>query len=721
MASINDIIDKTREYLTEDDLAKIQKAYVYAAKIHAGKYRLSGESYLSHPLAVADILATMRLDLSTIVSGLLHCVLHESTEASLEELKQLFGKDTANLVNSTTKLNKVKYNTTLDYQAENIRKMLLAMSSDIRVLLIKLAGRFHDMQSLKFFSKSKQLEIANETMDLYAPLASRLGIDWMKRELEDLAFAYIHPVEYTELTGKIAMSTFERQHYVDEVKKIISEELTEVEFSNFKILGRPKHLYSIYKKLIAQNIPLEKVYDKVAFRIILSSEGECYRALGIIHSLWSPVNGRFKDFISSPKANMYQSLHTSVIGPYGEFMEIQIRTREMDKVAKEGIAAHWAYKEGTRVSNKDASMFKWLKQLIQWLQDLKDPREFLDAVKDELHEDEVYVLTPKGEVKGFPMGSSPLDFAYSIHTEVGNRCVGAKVNGRIVPLKYQLQNGNLVEIVTSANQHPNRGWLTLVKTNRAKSRIKQWLNREEHEKSVKLGRDICDKELKKRNLSLKKILKTGHIKEILKSLQCNTLEILLQKVGSGKITIDAIANKMLPPESIKEPEDIETISALREKQFQQKKNKKKASKSIIEVDGLDDVLIRISHCCMPVPGDKITGFITAGRGIAIHKDSCPELLKSDPKRRVEVKWTTQQGSVHRAQIKIIAQDQKGLLANLSQLITTNDTNIINFEAHSAQDNTARINMTVEVKDITHLSVILQQVRQLDWVIEAYRK
>ncbi len=711
---LDDLISRAREYMPGEDLSILDKAYVYAEKIHEGKYRRSGEPYITHPLAVSHILSTMRLDKATLAAGLLHGVLKETdTPASEEELQKLFGKDIANIVSGATKITDVEFNSKVAYQAENVRKMFLAMAADIRVLLLKLADRLHDMRTIDF-TKGRQKEISRETRDLYAPLASRLGIDWMKRELEDLSFTYIHPKEYAELAGSLATSLEDREKYVEEVKDILSAKLTEYGLENFTILGRPKHLYSIYKKLIKQKIPLEKVYDKVAFRIIVKTIKECYEALGVVHAQWSPISGRFKDFISTPKSNMYQSLHTSVVGPHGEFMEVQIRTEEMDKIANDGIAAHWAYKEGKSVSKKDANLFQWLKQLIQRLQDLKDPKEFLDAVKGELHAIDVYALTPNGDVKEFPHGSTPLDFAFSIHTEVGSHCVGAKVNNRMVPLRYQLKNGDVVEIITSPNQHPNRGWLSIVRTNRAKSRIRSWLKQEEQEKLHRLGKEICERELRRHNISLKKLIKTGHIKEILKMFSANSLDELLRQVGAGKISVQTIANKLQPPEIVEEK--VEIIEAP-----PKKRDRKAAHGEIIKIQGAEGVLTNISKCCLPVPGDEIIGFITAGRGISVHKKNCASLLATDPKRRIEASWSAVSTVPHKAKIQVVAQDKKGLLASLSQAIASDDSNILNLEARTNKSNLATFNFTIEIADLDHLVRLLQHIQQLDGVIEAKRK
>jgi len=720
MATITDIVARAKEYMPDENLAPIARAHAFAGEVYAGHHRLSGSPYLQHAMAVAYLLASMRLDVPTICAGLLHGVLKQAEpRVSEAKLREEFGDDIASIVSGATKITSVQFNSQVAYQAENIRKMLLAMSTDIRVLLVKLADRLHDMQSLRHVSPAKQVEFAQETMELYAPLASRLGIDWIKRELEDLSFSYLHPTEFARLSQNIQTALPDREAYVEEIKALLSHHLIENGIAHFRILGRPKHLYSIYKKLLAQNIPIEKVYDKVAFRIIVPELKECYEVLGIIHSIWAPIDGRFKDFISHPKTNGYKSLHTSVVGPHGDFMEIQIRTEEMDRIAQEGIAAHWAYKEGRAVTTKDVKLFKWLKQLVQTLQELEDPKEFLDAVKGELYEDDIYVLTPTGEVRGFPRGSTPLDFAYSIHTEVGNRCAGARISGQIAQLKTELKNGDVVEIITAPGQNPHRGWLALVKTARAKSRIKQWLNQEEREKSLTVGRELCERELRKHNLSLKKFIKTGHLKEVLKSLSCNSLDDLMRKVGSGKVTMPTII-RLLQPAELRE-EEAENIAAVMEQLPAKRLHGKGRRDEVIVVDGADGVLTKISHCCMPVPGDAIGGFITAGRGISVHKTNCHNLLASDPERRIAVSWATTLDSTHRTPVQVIAQDQRGLLAAISNAIGNDDADIVNLEATTMAGGLARINVIVEVKGVDHLVRILQHLQQLAGVIEAKRK
>jgi len=710
MPRLDEIISLVESYLPDADLTALNKAYVYAARFQGGKFRLSGEPYLSHPLAVAHILATMRLDFHTVVAGLLHDVLEDET-ASADEIKELFGKDVAHIVKGTARITTVQFNNQLHFQAENVRRMILAMSADIRVLLVKLADVLHDMHSLKYYEPERQQELARETLDLYAPLASRLGIDWLKRELEDLAFEHLHPKEFRELAAKIKSSSLDRQTYVEEVRDLLFRMLRENNLGDCRILGRPKHLYSIYKKLQVQKIPFEKVYDKVAFRLIFNSIRECYEALGLVHALWRPVPGRFKDFISMPKANLYQSLHTTVVGPHGEFMEIQIRTEEMDKIAQEGIAAHWAYKEKKSVSSKDVYLSKWLKQLVQWHQELKDPQEFLDSVRLELYEPDIYVLTPTGEVKEFPRHSTPIDFAYSIHTEVGNHCTGAKVNGRMVPLKYQLQNGDQVEIITSPHQTPSRDWLSLIKTSRARARIRQWLKQEEQKKLMELGREICERELRKHNLSLKKLVSTGHLRAILKASGVNSLEELMRGVGAGKITLGEIAKSLQPPEVVPAaPVEEATV----------RKSQPRSTEGTLTIDGLSDMLMKISRCCLPVPGDQVLGFITTGHGISVHKASCPNLLAMDPERWIEVNWAAAPNAVHQAQIQAVTVSRKGILASLSQLLSAEDANILDLEAHTNEDETAIISFILEVENLAHLRRILLRIRQMDGVLDAKR-
>lgn len=709
-------------YLQDVDLSRIDAAWEIITRVHKGKRHFSGELYVIHLLEVASMLASMHLDLDTILAGLLHGVLKEGV--SVEELAEVFGEDVAKIVEGSTRITQVQYNSKLASQAENLRKMLLAIASDIRVLLVKLVDRLLDLFLLDMVDRERQLDVARETMDVYAPLASRLGIDWLKRELEDHAFKFLHPEEHYDLAHKLESSLDQRQKYVDEVIKILYDKLGESGVKPIRIIGRPKHLYSIYKKLIAQNIPLERVYDKVAFRIIVGTVNECYEALGIIHGEWAPVPGRIKDFISVPKANNYQSMHTTVVGPRDHFIEIQIRTDEMDRVAQEGVAAHWAYKEGQKINKNDARLFRELKKLVASLQEVEDPREFLDSLIGELYDPEVFALTPTGEVKEFPKGSCPIDFAYAIHTQIGDRCVGAKVNGRQVPLKYQLQNGDIVEIVTSPTQVPRRGWLDLVKTSRARTRVRSWLRREEKEKALKLGREICEREIRKYDTSLKKIIKSGHIRLMLKQLRCNSLDDLLVKVGSGVITPQHLIKVLEPAELRKDNEahlelPPEELASLMVSQ-QQHASDEGEGRTGIKIDGIDGMLVKISQCCQPLPGDPIVGFITMGRGVSVHKADCANLLSSDPKRWLDVSWTGIAEKSYKVGIHISAENKRGIFAEISGAISLDNANIVDIAAHTTQADLAEMTISLEVGHLDHLNILMQHLRQLPAVITVRR-
>ena len=711
-------------YLQDVDPAIIDDAWELLLEVHSGKKHFSGEPYIAHSLAVASTLASMHLDLDTILAGLLHGVLKEGL--TIEQLKERFGDGVAGIVAGSTRITNVHYNNKLTHQAENVRKMLLAIAADIRVLLVKLVDRLQDLCLLDHVARDVQRDIAQETMDLYAPLASRLGIDWLKRELEDLAFRFLFPDEFRELSAKMESSLAERQQYVDEVISILQQKLAESDIHPIRIIGRPKHLYSIYKKILAQNIPLDKVYDKVAFRIIVETVKDCYESLGVVHADWAPVPGRIKDFISVPKSNNYQSMHTTVVGPRDNFIEIQIRTETMDRVAQEGVAAHWAYKEGQKVDSRDAKLFKGLKKLVNSFQDVEDPREFLESVRGELYEPDVYALTPGGEVKEFPQKSCPIDFAYAVHSEVGDHCVGAKVNNRLVPLKYQLQNGDIVEIITSPSQTPRRGWLEIVRTSRARARIRSWLRKAENEKALKLGREICERELKKNETTLKKMVKGGHIRLLLKQLHCNTLDEMLTKVGSGAITVQNLIRFLQPPELLEEKESFgqelapEQIAQMMVSAPQSSEGGQQGGGSTIRIDGIDDMLIKISQCCNPVPGDPIVGFITTGRGVSIHKVGCVNLLSTDPRRWLEVSWSGKNQGLHRVELHVTAENKRGIFADISSTISSDNVNIVDISAHTLPDDIADLRIAIEVENLSHLQVVIQHLRQMEHTLSVRR-
>lgn len=704
MIRLNDILDGIHSYLPDTDTSLVEKAYIYSAKVHAGQTRLSGEPYLSHPLATAYILAQLHLDLASIASGLLHDTV-EDTLASLEEIEEMFGKDVAQIVDGVTKLSKIRFESRIQKQAENTRKMVLAMSKDIRVLLVKLADRLHNMRTLEYQKEYKRIKIARETLDIYAPLAGRLGIGWIKSELEDLAFLYIYPEEYQRLSKEVEKRLGKKNAYVDEVKDLIAKKMADFGLS-CKILGRPKHIYSIFRKMRTRKIPLEEIYDLIAFRIIMKSAKDCYEALGIVHSLWKPIPGRFKDYISLPKINMYQSLHTTVIGPHGERMEIQIRTKEMDRVASEGIAAHWLYKEGKILSKENKHQFDWLFELTEWQKELDDPREFIESVKMDLFPNEVYVFTPKGEVKEFPRGATPIDFAYAIHTEVGNHCAGAKVNGRIVPLKYQFHNGETVEIITSNKHFPNRDWLRLAKTSRALARIRQWIKTEEREKSLALGKDLCAREFKRHRLDFNNFIKTKGA-EVAEALSFKTSEDMLIAAGYGKIAPSQIIRKLRAGE----PEEQEP----EEKESRIKKITEKADQQGILIHGFDDILIHLGKCCTPIPGDEVVGYITRGRGVTIHRENCSNIRNLDPDRRIEVTWADVDKATYPAKVRVSTANQKGMLAAVSNEISAGGANILEAKVTTTLDYAAILDFVVDVKDRTQLRKILSDIRRLEGV------
>lgn len=720
MSDFKVLFSKAEKYLQGVDLDPLVNAYEFASVRHTGARHACGEPYIEHLLAVANILVSMSMDRDTIISGLLHGTLKEKA-ASFAELEKKFGCDVANIVDGTTRINKIHYNSLLADQAENIRKLFLAMGADIRVLLVRLADCLQDLMTMEAAPDELKRLIGRGVLDIYAPLASRLGIDWMKREMEDYAFSFLFPVEHKELGLSLESTLSERQAYVDKIIAILHEKLADNKVCPQQIIGRPKHLYSIYKKLIAQKIPLERIYDKVAFRIIVSNVRECYQALGTVHADWKPVPGRIKDFISSPKSNNYQSLHTTVVGPQGYFIEIQIRTEAMDRVAQEGVAAHWAYKEGQNVTSNDARLFHDLKQLVKMLQEVEDPNEFMDSVRGELFESDVYALTPDGEVLELPRGATSIDFAYSIHTDIGDSCVGSKVNGQIVSLKKELQNGDVVEILTAKNQRPKRSWLQMVKTSRAKTRIRQWLRRDEKERALKLGREICEKEIKKHNITLKKIIRSGHIRVLLKTLHCHSLDDMLVKVGSGRITVPQLF-KALRSEEVGAEEQQQPHDEMPGKgKSGEESREQSSSREGIEVGGIDDMLIKVSRCCKPIPGDDIMGFITTGAGISIHRVSCPNLSNTDPQRWLPVHWAVKKGVLHQVEFFIRAEDRKNILADISGVVSVADAVIVEFKARTTPDGIAVFNMVVKVMDIEHLHNLQQHLQQVAAVIEVHRR
>ena len=713
MIRLNDILDKVTTYNPTADLNLIRKAYVYCAKVHQGQTRLSGEPYIIHPMEVAGLLADLRLDVPSIVTGFLHDTI-EDTLATYEELVEMFGEEVALLVDGVTKISKIHFKTKEESQAENFRKMLLAMANDIRVILVKLADRLHNMRTLEFQPETKQRSIARETMDIYAPIANRLGISWVKVELEDLSFRYLNPDTYFELVRKISLKKQEREAFVDEAKAIILGKLATHDIRG-EVSGRSKHLYSIYRKMEKRNVEFEEIYDLIAIRILVNDLRECYEVLGVIHSSWKPIPGRFKDYVAMPKGNMYQSLHTTVIGPHGDRMEVQIRTHEMHNVADSGIAAHWKYKEGKGYDEKEVKRFAWLRQLLEWQQELQDSREFMDSVRVDLFSEEVYVFTPKGDVKGYPKGSTPIDFAYSVHTDVGHRCVGAKVNGKLVPLKYELKNGDIVEVITSPHHTPSKDWLKIVKSSRARNKIRTWIKTEERKRSLALGREICEKEFRKYSVNLQKIQKSGDFKRIAGEFGLAGDDDLLAAVGYGKTSAGQILGKLLPHEKIQERAEH------KESRLSAVINRLKGtSSSAVEISGVDDVLVRFGKCCNPVPGDDIIGFITRGKGVTIHTADCQLALDTDPERRIDVAWSKGKSSVLPVKIRVICHDVKGILANITMAITNSEANISSAHIQSTIDQRGENTFEVNVVDLTHLNKVMHAIMKVKGVIKVER-
>ena len=701
MVRFNDIVDEILKYNPQADLSTLVKAYVFSAQAHKGQTRLSGEPYLVHPLEVAYTLTKMNLDISSVVSGLLHDTIEDSY-VSKSEIEENFGTEVAELVDGVTKIGQIPLKTSEDSKVETFRKMLLAMSKDIRVILIKLADRYHNMKTLNFLSSNKQIDIARETMDIYAPLAHRLGIEWLKGELEDEAFKYLLPLEYKNVVSKITKKRKERDTYIEEVI-----ELLKGKFQQFKldavIFGRAKKLYSIYRKTIIEKLELDDIYDLTAFRVIVNNVKDCYLALGLIHSFFRPIPGKFNDYIALPKPNMYQSLHTKVVGPYGEKIEIQIRTHEMHKVAEEGIAAHWKYKEGSVFDPKEDKIFGWLRRLIESQQELKDNKEFMEIFKIDLFPDEIYVFTPRGDVKELSKGSTPVDFAYAIHSQLGHTCVGAKVNGRLVPLKYELKSGDTVDIQTNQAHKPSKDWLNFVKTSRAKTKIRQWIKAEQRERSIELGKSLIEKELSKYDLSLTKMLKTGELLGLAKEFSFETVDDLFAGVGYGLYSPMQVLGKIIP--EVEKPGKLQQIIS----------NIKNGKDNAIRVQGVDGMVVRFAKCCNPIPGDIIFGFITRGRGLTIHAADCPNIHTYDEQRKIDVTWEPNKNYTYPVKLKIIGDDRKGLLSDISSTMASNKVNIVGAHAMTNQDKTASGIYEVEVGNMSKLQKVIKSIQKIKGV------
>ena len=713
VTDLDQLLDRIKSYAVDADLGLVRKAYEFSAKAHEGQRRRSGEPYLQHPIAVAGVLTSLKTDVTAIVAGLLHDTL-EDTVATAAELEQAFGKDVLHLVDGVTKIGKITFRSYEEKQAENFRKMLLSMADDIRVVLIKFADRLHNMRTLEHLGAAKRQEIAQETLEIYAPLANRLGIGWVKNELEDLCLKHLKPDIYEMLRICVAKRDEDRQQYIDEVSQLVQKAMRENGLAG-EVYGRPKHLYGIYQKMNKQSITFEEVYDLTALRIVTDLKMNCYAMLGMIHSLWRPVPGRFKDYIAIPKSNLYQSLHTTVVGPKGEHVEFQIRTEEMHRIAEHGIAAHWKYKEQGQVADRDSKAFGWLHQFVEWHEDLSDNRQFMDSVKLDLFHDVVYVFTPKGIVKELPKGSTPVDFAFAIHTEVGDHCVGAKVDGKIVPLKHELASGDTVEILTFPTQTPHKDWLKFVRTSRAKTKIKHWIKLEEQKRSVEIGRRLLESEFRRHGMAPAQMFKSAELLEVARQSGFDSTEELTAAVGFGSVATSQVIGKLTAPKA-------GTQESVRERPAAQKVAGGKGDGAGVQVKGSRDLLMQLSRCCHPVPGDRILGYITRGRGLTIHAVDCPNLvaLDYDKERLVEVEWDVATPGTHSVKMSIVAVDKTGVLANVSSAIAACHANISRAEIATREDQKAVLDFVVEVSGTQHLDQVLKAVERVDGVVTARR-
>ncbi len=710
MINLDSILEAASKQNSKEELQLIRKAYEYSEKAHAGQKRKSGEPYFYHPVEVAYILAAHKWDSETIATGLLHDVV-EDTLVSVEDVETKFGPNVAHLVDAVTKLSKVSFKSKDVRQAESFRKMLLAMSTDIRVIIIKLADRLHNMRTLDYMTEPRQIAIAQETLDIYAPLANRLGIAWMRTELEDLAFRYLKPDPYVKIVQNLRDTAPERDNYISKVISDIGNKMKEENIKG-EVTGRPKSPYSIYRKMNAQNLDFDEVADILAFRIIVDSLPECYEALGHIHTQWKPVPGRFKDYVALPKANMYQSLHTTVIGPEGRRIEIQIRTKQMHQTAEEGFAAHWLYKE-EKGSKADVESFSWLRSMLDWQQDLKDSHEFIETVKMDLFANEVYVFTPNGEVLDFPRGSTPIDFAYRIHSDVGHHCQGARVNGKIVPLKYKMKNGDTVEVVTSDQARPSKDWLKIVVTSKAKSKIRSVIKNEQRQTGRTIGLEILEKELRKHSLKYDKLLKEGKIKLAVSELGYGEPEDYLLALGYGKASPHDLVDRLVPEKERKGKVAPGVLQTIVNRVIPTKK-------SPIRVSGMDDVMVRYGKCCDPLPGDKILGFITRGRGITIHRTDCYKILETDNERKIDVEWAKDGRATRSINIKVVSVDTPGILAGISKIISQKGGNITHASITTTQDRKAVNMFSILITDSEQLHTLMRTIEKMKGILSVER-
>jgi guanosine-3',5'-bis(diphosphate) 3'-pyrophosphohydrolase len=713
-----ELIIKVKEYLPSDDVLFIEKAYRFAAEAHEGQYRKSGEPYIHHPIEVAGILIQLQMDAVTIAAAFLHDVV-EDTEVTSEQLKEHFGQEVTLLVEGVTKLKKIKYKSQEEQQAENHRKMFVAMAKDIRVILIKLADRLHNMRTLKFQPEEKQRSKAEETLEIFAPLAHRLGISTIKWELEDISLRYLNPQQYYRIVQLMKQKRTEREQHLGVVKDLIKEKITEVGILA-EITGRPKHIYSIFRKMNEQKKEFDEIYDLMAIRIIVKDIRDCYAVLGIIHTCWKPMPGRFKDYIAMPKPNMYQSLHTTVISSKGSPLEVQIRTEEMHRTAEYGIAAHWAYKEEKNMGENTATSFEdkitWFREILESQQDASDAQEFMESLKLDLFSDLVFVFTPKGDVYELPAGSVPIDFAYRIHSEVGNKCVGAKVNGRIVTLDHILKTGDIIEVLTSKHSYgPSRDWLKIAKSSHAKSKIKQFFKKEKREESIEKGKELVEIEIKKHGFDLKAVLSEENIKLVSSKFNFAGEGDMFAAVGYGGITASQITTRLTDKFRKERKEEAIQIPEVKPT------TKRKKLDHGVRVKGVDNLLIRFSRCCNPVPGDEIVGFVTRGRGVSVHRASCPNIHAEEAEcRLLPVEWEGDAAQNYSVDIEITGMDRRGLLNEVLQAVTETKTNILAVSGRTDKNKMAFISMTVSIQNIDHLHKVVERIKRLKDIFSVQR-
>ncbi|HOB21770.1 MAG TPA: bifunctional (p)ppGpp synthetase/guanosine-3',5'-bis(diphosphate) 3'-pyrophosphohydrolase [Bacillota bacterium] len=713
------LLQKLTQSRPDADTRLIADAFAFAQEAHGEQKRESGEPFVSHPLGVAEILVSLQMDDITVAASLLHDVV-EDTEVTLEEIQERFGPEVAALVDGVTKLSRLPFQSKQEQQAESLRKMFLAMARDIRVIIIKLADRLHNMRTLRNLPVERQKKIARETLEIYAPLTHRLGMYKLKWELEDLALRYLEPKEYYNLVQLVKKKRQERERYINEVMDTLQSQLKELKIQA-KIEGRPKHFYSIYQKMVEKGREFTEIYDLIAIRVIVESVKDCYAVLGIVHTLWKPVPGRFKDYIAMPKSNQYQSLHTTVIGPGGEPFEIQIRTWEMHHTAEYGVAAHWRYKEGGG-EDKFEDKISWLRQLLEWQREMKDAQDFLETLKIDLFEDEVFVFTPKGDVKSLPAGSTPVDFAYSVHSDIGHRCTGAKVNGKLVPLNTKLKNGDIVEIITSKNSKPSGDWLSFIKTSKARSKVRQYVRETQKQQATEDGRELLEKEARKYNFEPREVLLAEKLAELARKHGYADTDDLYAAIGFGRLTANQTLEKLVGSEKLKKQKQ----SLRQERQLERQKRlglKRKARPSQgVRAPGLDNLLIRFSRCCNPVPGDDIVGYITRGRGVSVHRKDCPNLgtLSTEEGRIIEVFWEGTGQSSYPVELEVLAEDRVNLLSNIMLAVSEMKTNIVAVHGRTLKNKQAQIDLVVDIKDLDHMQAIIAQLQNVEGVLSAHR-